>query len=397
MSASTPSNPLPSWAEQIRALEPVGDKLMATWGRKDPSPAERQEMNKLAFSALANGYLCHANMDPARPLWAPCWGLAMNLAGPAPDYVYMTAEIDPSGLYRISGLRGTSCFVEISQSRWEMIGGTTGKEAPPPSHDLDDLKIGPDGYFSVILSAERPAGYTGDWWELHPGVIRLLMRKCSVDWRKEVDARVAIERLDEAQPMTTEDFARRFANMADWVEKVIAFDVNLARHYRQSHGINVLTRSKLMDVSGLQRQVYYDGAYEIADDEALIVDTALPRQVRYWSILVADDRFSTVDWVNRQSSLNAAQAKLDADGRFRAVISRRDPGVHNWLDKADNGWGIIQLRWNLASDFPDPAVTRVPVAEVLKHLPPDTPVLSADQRRTQLRDRREAVQFRQLW
>jgi hypothetical protein len=197
--------------------------------------------------------------------------------------------------------------------------------------------------------------------------------------------------------MTPQDFARRFANMADWVEKVIAFDINLARHYRQHHGINVLTRSRLMDVGGLQRQVYYDGAYEIADDEALIVETALPRQVRYWSLLVADDRFSTVDWVNRQSSLNAAQAKLDADGRLRAVISKRDPGVHNWLDKADNPWGIIQMRWNLASDAPDPTVTKVPLADVLKHLPAGTPVLTAEERKTQLRARREAAQFRRLW
>jgi hypothetical protein len=229
-------------------------------------------------------------------------------------------------------------------------------------------------------------------------VVRLLMRKCARDWRNEIDAKVAIERLDEAAPMTPEDFARRFANMADWVEKVIAFDTNLARYYREHHGINVLTRSKLMDAGGgLPQQVYYDGAYEIDDDEALIVETALPQTVRYWSILVADDRFSTVDWINRQSSLNGAQCVMDADGKFRAVISRRDPGVHNWLDKADNPWGIIQLRWNRPSDAPDPQVTKVKLADVLKHLPAGTKVLTPEERKAQLRARREGAQFRQLW
>ena len=29
--------------------------------------------------------------------------------------------------------------------------------------------------------------------------------------------------------------------------------------------------------------------------------------------------------------------------------TKRDPGVQNWLDKADNPWGIIQLRWKLPS------------------------------------------------
>jgi hypothetical protein len=389
--------PLPSWTDQIRALEPLGDKLMALWGVDQPGEAERQGMYRLALSALASGYLAHANMDPARPLWAPVWNLAMNLAGPSPDFIYTTAEVDPGGVYRLSGFRGTACFVEIALQGWEMIGGRGGG-AKPSTGDLDTLAIGPDGYFSVILSAERPAGYDGDWWALPPGTIRLLMRRCAADWRGEVDARVAIERLDEAAPTTPAEFARRFSNMAAWVENLIAFDIGRARYYRDHHGINVLTRSALMDKApGVAQQVYYDGAYEIADDEALIVETALPATCRYWSILVADDRFSTVDWVNRQSSLNMAQARLDADGRFRAVISRHDPGAPNWLDKADNRWGVIQLRWNHASETPDPVVTKVPLAEVLAHLPPGTPTLTPEARKAELRARREAAQLRPVW
>jgi hypothetical protein len=71
--------------------------------------------------------------------------------------------------------------------------------------------------------------------------------------------------------------------------------------------------------------------------------------------------------------------------------------VHNWLDKADNRWGIIQLRWNRASDAPDPTVKKVALADVLKHLPAGTVVLTPEQRKAQLRDRREAYQFRHLW
>jgi hypothetical protein len=392
------SKSLPTWAEQIKALEPLGDILLQKWGRTGLTEAERQEMYKMAFAALANGYLGHAYLDPARPAWAPMWNIAMNLAGPSPDYVYMTTEIDPAGVYKISGFRGTARFVEITQQRWMMIGGGEVQGASPPSGDLDALQIGPDGYFSVILSAKKPDGYTGDWWELHPGVIRLLMRKCACDWRGEVDARIAIDRLDEVPAATHEDFARRFSNMAAWVEKIVGFDIAHARRYREHHGINVLTRSKIIEtMGGLPEQLYYDGAYEIDDDEALVVDTALPKKVRYWSILVADDKFSTVDWVNRQSSLNDFQARLDADGRFRCVVSAKDPGIHNWLDKADNKWGILQLRWNRPSDAPDPVVTKVKVADVRKHLPGNTPVVTPALRKDLLRARREAAQLRQLW
>jgi hypothetical protein len=79
------------------------------------------------------------------------------------------------------------------------------------------------------------------------------------------------------------------------------------------------------------------------------------------------------------------------------VISRTDPGVPNWLDKADHPWGVIQMRWNLASSYPDPTIKKVPVAEVRDHLPPDTPVVTPDERREQLRRRREGAQLRRIW
>src|SRR5205823_4359217 len=118
--------------------------------------------------------------------------------GPNPDYVYMTTEVDPKGTYRISGYRGSSRFVEITQQSFDMLrADRKGMKPSPATHDFDeDIKVGKDGYFSVVLSPERPAGHTGDWWKLYPDTIRLLMRKCAADWNREVDARVAIDRLD---------------------------------------------------------------------------------------------------------------------------------------------------------------------------------------------------------
>jgi hypothetical protein len=71
--------------------------------------------------------------------------------------------------------------------------------------------------------------------------------------------------------------------------------------------------------------------------------------------------------------------------------------VPNWLDKADHPWGIIQMRLNRASDFPEATVTKVPVAEVREHLPADTPVVTPAAREEQLRTRREGAQLRRIW
>jgi hypothetical protein len=392
---------LPSWADQMKALERVGDNLIATWRPGGATEAERQDMYKLALSILSCGYLCRVYTDARRPAFMPLWNFAFNQGGPDPDYVYSTTEIDPAGVYRISGYRGTTRFVEITQQSFDMMNPhDMGAGGPvPATHDLDDLELGDDGRFSVVLSAERPAGHRGDWWQLDARTRRLLMRKCSCDWNRDIDARVAINRLDDGgADMTPDEIARRFSDMAAWVEGMIGFDMQLVRYYREHHGVNTFLRSTKVDsMGGLPKQAYYDGIHEIDDDEALILETELPEECRYWQALVADDRFCTVDWVNRQSSLNDSQAHIDSDGKFRAVISRQDPGVPNWLDKADYPWGVIQMRWNRASEYPDPTIRKVPVAEVRRHLPADTPVVTPAERQEQLRTRREGAQLRSIW
>jgi hypothetical protein len=400
MSESAPTA-LPSWAEQMKALESVGDNLMAKWRPDGATEAELQDMNRLAFSILSCGYLCRVYTDSRRPAFMPLWNYAFNQGGPDPDYVYSTTEVDPAGEYRISGYRGTVRFVEITEQRFDMMSPTDMDSSAPTAatHDLDDLVLDGDGYFSVVLSAERPAGHEGDWWQLDSRTRRLLMRKCSCDWRHEVDARVAINRLDDGgADLTPEESARRFSDMAAWIEGMIGFDMKLVRYYREHHGVNTFMRSSKIDsMGGLPTQAYYDGIHEIDDTEVLILETELPEHVRYWQALVGDDRFCTIDWMNRQSSLNDLQAHIDSDGRFRAVISRLDPGVPNWLDKGDYPWGIIQMRWNRASHYPDPTIKKVPFADIRRHLPGDTPVVSPSERKEALRSRREGAQLRRIW
>ena len=106
---------LPTWTDQMRALEGVGEQLIAAWRPDGATAAEVQDMNKLALSILAEGYLCRVYTDVRRPVFMPLWNYAFNQGGPDPDYIYSTTEIDPNGVYRISGYRGTTRFVEITQ------------------------------------------------------------------------------------------------------------------------------------------------------------------------------------------------------------------------------------------------------------------------------------------
>lgn len=396
--AAASTAPLPDWNAYVDQIRPIGDRLVAVSGFQDAR--SRQQLYQLIYSALAQGYLNYAAMDTRYPEFMPAYDVVMNLALPVPDYRYKVALVEGAGSYRISGTRGTSRFVDVT-----LFGSlfSLGKIGPVLGRfSLDDLKIGPDGRYEVILSAERPDGYTGDWIKLDPRTIRVQVRHASYDWNTEVDARMAIERLDTpaARPRpSAEEVSAKLAKLATWAENTVAFGFKNIDYNRQRGIVNRLEIHDYSSQGGYDPKVqtYYEGIYDLKDDEALIVETAIPATCRYWSLLVSDDMYGTVDWINHQSSLNGFQARLDADGKFRAVIAPRDPGVPNWLDTGGYNFGLTQLRWNECNEQPAPTARKVKLADVRKFLPRATPTVTPQQRDAALRLRREGAQLRSRW
>jgi hypothetical protein len=67
----------------------------------------------------------------------------------------------------------------------------------PTYYDLKTLHVDAQGHFDVVLSQERPANYTGDWWKLEPNTQQLLLRQVASNWATERDPRISIERVDK--------------------------------------------------------------------------------------------------------------------------------------------------------------------------------------------------------
>ena len=107
----------PTWEEQLRALDPVVDNLLAIWRPDGATEAEVQDMNKLALSILACGYLCHVYTDADARCSCRCGTTRSTRAVPTPTTCTSRREVDASGVYEITGFRGTSRFVEITQQQ----------------------------------------------------------------------------------------------------------------------------------------------------------------------------------------------------------------------------------------------------------------------------------------
>lgn len=397
MAAPDSPTALTEWENFVDGLRPRGTSARALLWNPDDAQV-RQELGELMLRGLAHGYVGNVYADPDYPEFVPSLGLFLNIAAPVPDFMYQGTPIRGDGVYRISGNVGTSLFVDVNVNSGYWANGTGGKTLN--AYRLEDLTIAPDGGFDVILSNERPEGYSGDWWRLDPQGRRLGARRAAYDWLNEIDARLTIERLDlpaRRPRRPKEDIARRMTELTDWVEIATVKWLEHINAQKAKAVVNDLVVHDYSHMGGADGQTYLEGLYDLAPDEALLIDTEVPQVCRYWSFLVTDELFATLDWMHRFSSINGHQAKLSSDGRFRAVISAEDPGVPNWIDIGGYRTGLIQGRWNNPSSAPIPTCTRMKLADVWKHMPNDTPKVSARERDELLRLRRKGAQMRQVW
>jgi hypothetical protein len=394
------------WRSYIEPMLTMGEHAVPLMADSS-DPQLRQELYRQLFSGFSAGYMALMHADPEHPDFWPIFNMAYNYFAPNPDDSYYATPINPNGVYKISGYRGTVHIIDFQLANGPLVTrGSGGLGRVYANFDIDKLHIKRDGSFEVILSTERPAGYKGDWWKLDPAAkadpksIYLMVREISNDWLREVDGRLAIERLDtpaiKPRP-TAQEIEANLKQISMFAENWTTFSLKWLKRIEDQGLVNKVVVHDLSASGGYTIQKYIEGLYDIGADEALIYETTVPKHCRYWNIELTDRLWGAIDFINRQTHLNGHTAKLDKDGKFRAVISTTDPGVPNWLDNAGYGKGMLFGRWTDCDSLPVPAVTKVKLADVRKYLPADTPVVTAEARDAAIRLRRKGAQLRRRW
>jgi hypothetical protein len=391
------------WNSYLQPLAPMGKQLSGYL--TDPKDTQlRHEMYRDLFSAISLAYIGVVWGDPQHPDFMPYTTQSYAALANNPDNVYYFTPIEDAGVYRISGFRGTVKRIDfqIGAGRFIPYGEVDdlflGRTLA--NYDIDEhVTLGKDGSFSVILSAERPAGYTGDWWPLGKGASNVFLRQISYDWINEVDGRLDIERLDTAavRPRASaKELDKDFRQIARWVEDTVTASAKVGKSLREQFGTNNVQYKDLSAYSPMLTQRYAYAMFDLKPDEGLLIEAKVP-ECRYWSIHLFDDFAYILDWMNRQTNLNGFTAQIDKDGVFRTVISSQDPGIPNWLDAAGYKTGGTQVRWEKCSEWPQHKATLIKIADVRKYLPSDTPVVTPAQREEDVRLRRKGAQMRKRW
>jgi hypothetical protein len=325
--------------------------------------------------------------DPYEPVIRPGnvdnvlkWGMD------CPDALYSGASLRPDATYRVWGDRGSARFLAFQV----MAGiGNVGDVV------ADDLFMADDGTFELFLSAERRGE---NWLPLAEGASSLVIRQFFYDWATEQPASLQIECLSRptspvgTQPSAEERTARQLDALGRFVRDSVRFWWDIEEMGRQQ-GINAFRPPVVRsDIGGATDNVTVWGSWELADDEALIVEVTPPSAL-YWSLSIGNQWWETIDYAGHQSSLNGHQAVLD-DGVFRAVVAHHDPGVANWLDTAGHRRGPGMVRWVRAEQAPVPTTRVVSFDELDTVLPPSTPRVTPAERERVLAARRAGIRKR---
>lgn len=383
------------WSDYVDLLKPAEELIDLVFDRQ--SDQLRAELYRQFLMNLSQGYFLYFQSDPDHPDWAPFLN-SVYLLQPNPDDTYQLAPVSGDGVYRVVGNRGTVKLLTLATH-----GGMMGMDEAPwdtfAYHDADDLEIGPNGELEVIFSGERPPGHAGNWLHLDPKAQYIMVRNRAYDWGTEHNASLAIERLDvpTLKPrLSPEQIDRKIRELlGGFTQRLSRTWLNYQNAVLQRDMVN---RLELADMGGaVPAQSYWQGIFRFASDEALILESDIPAQHTYWNVQLNDELWNAVEFVYRQSSLNGHQAKIDSDGRFRAVICLDDPGLANWLDPGGSLQGMIIGRWYKADTLPIASLKRVPVKELFQHLPADVPRVTPDERAAQLRMRRIGAQLRRRW
>lgn len=385
------------WQEFVDSLRTLPDRMLSKLpqGMRE-DPRVQQEVARLALESLVSSTIDAIGGDGDFPAFLPTIGQLMNIGQPNADTIYRAARITPGGSYRIRGVQGSLNQVKIGQVVPRSAETGTGRAYL----DLNALHVDAEGRFDVLLSPHRPQGYTGDWWELGPSATKLMMRMVSSDWAHERAPTVSIERIDLPMGLPRRNAAQleqRLRALPTIVDLMAQMFVDHVEKLRAEGFVNKFKVFNVSMMGGLVGQFYYECAYELGDDEALIVEVKEPAHCPYRSLILTNEIYETTDWYNNHSSLNGSQAPTDTDGVLRIVVSPKDPGVPNWLDTAGHYKGVIQGRWTDCDSQPIPTIRKVALEDVRKLLPGETPIVTPAQRDEIIRARRAALQQRPHW
>jgi hypothetical protein len=394
-----------AWSAFCGQLEQAGGEVF-----KDANPAEpllRADAMRFLMQNLGQAFdLSLETKDPAYPQIHPFVTPTRKLGGDVADFTYRQAWIDGRHTYRITGVRGSARWLNITVqgARPETIPGTDWPSLHEPFGDTPECNIfghqlvcDEHGGFELFIGGPRRSR---NWLPTTAESRKLFIREAFDAW-DETPTVLTIERIgmDGAPPPHPPERlieAMRWAGefltgaMRDWPE----------HSWRYSNGVvdpELVNRfppeRAAADAADAKRgRMAAHLVWHLEPDEALVVE--MDNHDGFWVFGMGGVFGGSLDFLHRPVSYTPARTCVDSDNVVRLVLAHDDPGVHNWLDTQGFSHGNLSYR-NLMSSHAASFRTRlIARSDLGDALPEDTVRVSAAERAAQLQLRYRSVKLR---
>jgi hypothetical protein len=346
-----------AWRDFCHALERAGEALARPGTPRDPF--DRAEGLRYLTRLLRAGLESQLEFaDPRFPGFFQLSNETIKIGNDNPDNIYRNANVSARYRYRIRGTRGGAPYLSFSTKG----GGyeSDGTMMPTGQIDADQMEIGPDGSFELLVSAEPEKG---NWLPMKPNTTQLIVRETFSDRAAQRPATLAIERLgapedDAIDPQRVEErlqravaFVSGTANLfVDW----------MARYAAHPNALPSDDQERCQRAGGDANIHYCQSRWQLGPAEALVIEIDhLPKRGS-WNFQLSNFWMESLDYRHHKIHLNPHSAVLERDGSLRIVVAHSDPGARfpNWLETVGHSQGGMLFRWIGADEHP-PIATRV--------------------------------------
>ena len=383
-----------------RVQATIADRRSYWLEKAQPSAGQRRAFDSYFEEAVFGSLLWMLNTDPERPAVLTISRIPHKLGDvhvpgtrwgiDNPDSVYRTIPISGAERYVIRGRVHYPRLTENYFTLWNANMGTV------DVLDGKSLVLEKDGSFEIFVDSDGK-GNRANHVRSSPEAVEFYIRDVVTDWANERPSELSIERLGGAPKKPERSFDQKVADAQALIIKNVD---NTIRWNRQAldKPVNMFDFVIDRDTDGaLRNQVYIMGHFNLQDDEGLLIDVDLGGAA-YFIAPITNLWGTTNDIVHENGSLNLTQMKRDSDGAVRLLVSRKDPGIWNWLDTNDMQDGIMTLRWaEFETGRPNANLKAtgkvIKLADVAKEMPESVKVTLAE-RKKQLEERARSYLWR---
>ena len=367
----------------------------------DPGPDMRSCFDEAFEEVMFSAVVWSLNQDALRPR-VTCITRLAHRVGDVEIPGSRWGIDNPDSIYRVIPISGSERYVlrgRVAERRMTENYFTLWTETMNTVEVLSggDLALESDRSFSITVDSD-PAGDRPNHIRSAPEAHEFYIRDVMLDWAQDEPNELEIERLGGSPGTPPRSEQEQAELSASYMDRFADFTQKIVGGMRRSPA-NQFSLAYSADKGGaLRRQVYIGGNFQLAEDQAMVIDVS-DGGAAYFVVPTGNIWGTTLDIVKRTSSLNKAQSVPNADGSYSFVLSRQDPGVHNWIDPCGLGDGILTLRMaEFPGGRPKPDLSAksrvVPLSRLRDELREETKWLSRDERARQLADRAAAYRRR---